>query len=76
MNCFQGKKYTGYLGLVAATNRAIDAGIPLVKPTFYANIDEAKLDEILKGENGIPCPLVKERVHCLRGDLICKQCSF
>jgi hypothetical protein len=60
---YKGERYTGYLGLVAATNKALDKGIKLVDPDFYGNISEAELDKLLMGENDVSCALVADRVR-------------
>ena len=54
------------MGLVAAVNKALDSGINLTDPQFYADITEDKLNRFLMGEDGVPCALVGERVRCLR----------
>ena len=65
-NGFQGSLHTGYMGLVAAVNKALDSGINLTDPQFYGNITEDKLNKLLMGEGGVPCALVGERARCLR----------
>ena len=54
------------MGLVAAVNKALDDGVNLTDPHYYADITEDKLDRLLMGEGGVPCALVGERVRCLR----------
>ena len=65
-NGFQGSLHTGYMGLVAAVNKALDSGINLTDPQFYGNITEDQLNKLLMGEGGVPCALVGERARCLR----------
>lgn len=50
-------------------NRTLDAGIPLTDPKFYENISEDDLNKHLMGDDNIPCPMIKERVKCLHGEL-------
>ena len=64
---FQNTTHTGYMSLCAAMNRTLDSGVDLINPEFYAKVDEEKLDEYLKGDNEVSCPLIKERVQCLNG---------
>ena len=66
VNGFQGSLHTGYMGLVAAVNKALDNGINLTDPQFYGNITEDNLNKLLMGEGGVPCALVGERARCLR----------
>ena len=50
-------------------NRTLDAGIPLTDSKFYENISEDDLNKHLMGDDNIPCPMIKERVKCLHGEL-------
>ena len=54
------------MGLVAAVNKALDTGVNLTDPHYYADITEDKLNRFLMGEGGVPCALVGERARCLR----------
>jgi len=63
---YNGSLHTGYMGLVAAVNKALDNGVNLTDPHYYADITEDKLNRFLMGEGSIPCALVGERVRCLR----------
>ena len=62
---YKGVGYSGLLGFVAAVCRTLDSGVALTSPTFYRTISEEQLNLYLMGDNGIPCPLIKERVECL-----------
>jgi len=62
---YKGTTYTGYLAMCAAINRAIDRGIPLTDPKFFANIQRETLHELLLGENDVPIPLLDKRLDCL-----------
>ena len=66
-NVFQGKQYTGYLSFCAAINRSIDNGVDLISPEYYKDVTEDKLNSLLMGDNGVPCPMIKERVEILHG---------
>ena len=51
--------------MCAAIQRSLEAGIPLTDPAFYKDISEEKLSECLRGDDGVDCPMIKERVECL-----------
>ncbi|TRY69104.1 hypothetical protein TCAL_01430 [Tigriopus californicus] len=63
---YKGNRYTGYLSLCAAINRTLDQGIPLTDPDFFGTITEDQLDGYLKGDQGVSCPLIPDRVRCLQ----------
>ena len=44
---------------------SLDSGVKLTSPEFYKDISEERLNELLMGDNGIPIPLLKERLTCL-----------
>jgi hypothetical protein len=67
---YKGKTYTGYLSLCAAVDRTLDQGIPLTSPEFYGKLTLERLNDFLIGDDGIPCPLLKERLECLHGIII------
>ena len=56
---FRGRFYSGYRAFCAAVSRAVAAGVPLYRPSFYARLSDGELRELLRGEEGeIPlCPL-------------------
>ena len=54
------------MGLLAAVNKALDNGINITDPEYYADMTEEKLNSLLMGEDGVPCTSVGERVRCLR----------
>ena len=62
---YKGEKYTGYLAMCAAINRALDQGIPLTSPAFFTTLDVDGLGQLLIGDDGIPIPLLQERAACL-----------
>ncbi|XP_071136989.1 queuosine 5'-phosphate N-glycosylase/hydrolase-like [Mytilus edulis] len=63
---YKGKEYTGYWSWIAALNRALDNGIKLTDPKFYANITKEKLSEILKSDSNYEIPLLEERAQVLQ----------
>jgi len=62
---YKGTTYTGYLAMCAAINRSLDQDIPLTDPQFFVNISKDSLGKLLVGDNGVPIPLLSERVECL-----------
>lgn len=64
---YGGTKYTGFLSMVAAINRTLDSGVNLTDPKVYRDIKEDALDEYLKGDGGVACPMISQRVKCLKG---------
>lgn len=57
---------TGYFALCAAIKRALDDGIDLTNPRFYAQISAEQLATIMRSDDGVTsCPLLAERVRCL-----------
>lgn len=67
--------HTGYFALCAAINRALNDGIDITNPQYYATITEQDLAKILRSDNDKTVPLLKERVQCLRevGAVLLKQ---
>ncbi|KAF7634434.1 Queuosine salvage protein [Meloidogyne graminicola] len=62
-----GTTQSGYFGLCQAVNRAIEKGIPLTSAQYMANIDEKKMEEIFKGDNGyILLPMMNERLEMIQ----------
>uniref|UniRef100_T1GD32 Queuosine 5'-phosphate N-glycosylase/hydrolase n=1 Tax=Megaselia scalaris TaxID=36166 RepID=T1GD32_MEGSC len=58
---------TGYFGLCAAITRALKKGVDVTNSKVYSKFTEEELLEILKSDDGeTVCPLIKERVECLR----------
>ncbi|KAL1727142.1 hypothetical protein EV714DRAFT_286708 [Schizophyllum commune] len=74
------KVFTGYWSLVAALNRALSEGIPIIDPTFYAD-KVACPDELIahvfrrapQSEENIP--LLRERIGIMRenGRILCEN---
>lgn len=63
---YKGKEYTGYWSWVAALNRALDNGIPLTDPSFYANVSKEELCNIFKSDSDFDVPLFEERLQVLQ----------
>jgi len=65
------------MALAAAMTRAADSGNS-INAKFFSSIDEQKLNELLKGDEGVEIPLLKERLYCLQGKSILKAeaCFF
>jgi hypothetical protein len=61
---FGGKLLDGYWALAACLRRALDAGTPLLDPSFLADFDEAAARALFAGEAEIP--LLPERIANLR----------
>ncbi|ESO85215.1 hypothetical protein LOTGIDRAFT_195975 [Lottia gigantea] len=62
---YNGKEHTGYWSLCAAINRAIDEGVEVTDPNFYATITKEKLAHILRSDTEFDIPLLEERVEVL-----------
>mgnify|MGYP002385657440 CR=1 FL=1 len=65
---FKGKQYTGYWSLCAAIMRAVEENIPIIDPSFYANIDEKTFKYIFRSETQEEIPLLQERIEILRAN--------
>ncbi|XP_051822211.1 queuosine salvage protein [Antechinus flavipes] len=62
---YKGKMYSGYWALCAAINRALDKGIPLTRPSYYATVTLDQLQHILHSDTDVPMPLIEERHQIL-----------
>ena len=62
---YSGTTYTGYLAMCAAINRALDSGVRITDPKYFVDVDEKTLGELLGGDDGVPIPLLSQRVECL-----------
>lgn len=73
---YLGNKYTGYWSLCAAINKALDDGIPITSPKFWASPDFTKdiLKSVFKSETEEQIPLLEERYNVLKeaGQVITK----
>lgn len=76
---YKGEFYTGYWSLVAAINKALDAGIPITSPAFWASdkFTEDTLKSIFKSETEEQVPLFKDRFSVLKeaGKVITEVCT-
>ena len=58
---YGGEKWTGYRSLCAALTKAVEDGIPIFKPSYYATISEASLETIFKSDTHVQLPLIGQR---------------
>ncbi|XP_015108295.1 queuosine salvage protein [Diachasma alloeum] len=59
--------HSGYFALCAAIKRAVDEGIPIIDPNYYAKITSDDLGRILREDEGSdPPPLLEHRVKNLQ----------
>lgn len=75
---YRGRKWTGYRGLVAALQRALDEGIPITDPEYWVNEDVCTDDvikRVFRSATEEQIPLLPERIQCLReaGRVLCKD---
>jgi hypothetical protein len=61
---YRGETANGYWALVAALRRALDEGVPLADASFLAEISDAEVADLLRGEGTIP--MLPERAAALR----------
>ncbi|XP_070558567.1 queuosine 5'-phosphate N-glycosylase/hydrolase-like [Ptychodera flava] len=62
----RGQEYTGYFSLCAAVNRALDEGIPITTPSYYANITMDDFKHVFRSDSKNDFPLLEERYKHLR----------
>lgn len=63
---YDGKLWTGYRALRAAFLRAMENGIPIHKPSFYAEITKETLADIFTSATCENIPMLEERTECLQ----------
>lgn len=65
---YKGTLYTGYWSLAAAINKALDQGIPITSPAFWASPEftEAILRKVFESETEEQVPLFKERLAVMK----------
>ena len=72
--------YTGYWSLVAAINKALDAGIPITSPKYWASPEFTKdvLAQVLKSETEEQVPLFERRFEVLKeaGKVLITVCAI
>jgi len=61
-----GRWQDGYWGLVAAIDRALAEGYPLLEASYWVELKLADLKRILRGKNGTTLPLINHRLVNLR----------
>ena len=61
---FDGRQWSGYWGLAASLKRAVCEKVPITRASFLAEMTEAELREVLRGDGEIP--LFEERLTNLR----------
>lgn len=74
---YRGKRWTGYWSLVALLQRALDEGIPITCPYFYADpqiCTDKLLSYVFRSATAETIPLLQERIACLReaGGVLCE----
>ncbi|KAL4882607.1 hypothetical protein BJY04DRAFT_37478 [Aspergillus karnatakaensis] len=75
---YREKKWTGYWSLVAALQRALDEGIEITTPEFWANEEECTeelIKHVFRSATAEEMPLLTERLECLReaGRVLCND---
>ncbi|XP_050428477.1 queuosine salvage protein isoform X2 [Adelges cooleyi] len=72
---WKNETHTGYFGLCAAINKAIDNGINMTDMRTCLELSREQLDEILLGDDGSTLPLLQERYQCLQqsADILLKK---
>ncbi|KNC81635.1 hypothetical protein SARC_06058, partial [Sphaeroforma arctica JP610] len=58
---YRNKPYTGYWALCAAINRALDEGIPITTPSYYAHSTEQQVAHVFRSDSTEPPPLLHYR---------------
>ena len=48
----------------------------MTNPKFFKDVTEEKLNNLLMGDNNVPCPMIKDRLKVLHGDVLCLQYVF
>ncbi|KAH8826835.1 hypothetical protein DL96DRAFT_1669627 [Flagelloscypha sp. PMI_526] len=69
--------HTGYWSLVAAIDRALEEGIPITDPTFYATCSVETLEHVFRpaAQSMESVPLLQERIKVMRevGSILCQS---
>ncbi|KAF9173214.1 hypothetical protein BGX21_004457 [Mortierella sp. AD011] len=61
--------YTGYWSMVAAINRALEEGIPITTPEFFASeecLPDKEIERIFRSDTKEQIPLLQERIRIIR----------
>eukprot|EP00158_Paraphelidium_tribonemae_P002368 Partr_v1_DN25311_c0_g1_i2_m21673 putative Chromosome 9 open reading frame 64 len=61
-----GTRYTGYWTLCASINRALTAGIPIVSPSYFADISNHDASLVFRSDNEAVIPMLEERCLIMR----------
>ncbi|KAL2870669.1 queuosine 5'-phosphate N-glycosylase/hydrolase [Aspergillus lucknowensis] len=75
---YRGSRWTGYLSLVAALQRALDENIAITSPEFWINEEECTKElfkHVFRSATDEEMPLLHERLECLReaGRVLCND---
>ena len=62
---YGGVKWTGYRALCASLIKAVEAGIPIYKPSYYGKVSESQLRSIFRSETSVELPLIGKRLENL-----------
>ncbi|KJE92058.1 hypothetical protein CAOG_03086 [Capsaspora owczarzaki ATCC 30864] len=62
---YKDKSYTNYWSLCAAINRALEEGIAITDPAYYATITMEQLQHVFRSSTATPIPLLNERLAAL-----------
>ncbi|KAF9096731.1 hypothetical protein BGX23_010540 [Mortierella sp. AD031] len=66
---FNGVGYTGYWSMVAAINRALEEGIPITTPAFFASeerLSDKEIERIFRSDTKEQIPLLQDRIRVIR----------
>ncbi|KAG0215964.1 hypothetical protein BGX33_000662 [Mortierella sp. NVP41] len=66
---FNGVGYTGYWSMVAAINRALEEGIPITTPAFFASeerLPDKEIERIFRSDTKEQIPLLQDRIRVIR----------
>lgn len=65
---YKGQKYTGYWSLCAAINRALDEGVPIINPAYWASpeFDLQQCAHVFRSATAEKIPLLESRLAVLK----------
>ncbi|XP_019633643.1 PREDICTED: UPF0553 protein C9orf64-like [Branchiostoma belcheri] len=63
---YKGQTYTGYWSLCAAVNRAMEEGVPITNPGYYAGMTLQELAYLLRSDSDVDMPMLQDRVNNLQ----------
>lgn len=72
---YGGDNHTGYWSLCAAINRALDEGVPITDPKYFACITREEFLRVFRSDSDHNIPMIDERVQVLHeaGDVLLKK---